>query len=198
MKIAPILRTVIKSQRICTRVDCDVVLKKTQKKFCSHICRNIVNSPGNRGGAPSKYQSEFATTKFEEYIALCKKGNEPTLIPTNSSYIVIHNAKLPSKEDYALFLEVSPETLRNWSEQHYDFAVVMDKLHSIQKIFLINHGLSGRYHSQMAKLLLGINHGMIERKEVETTHRLLGVIKHFYQRVDELEKEKYGTGRLSS
>lgn len=179
-------------QRVCTRLECGKALTATQKKFCSHSCRNIVLSPGNSGGAPEKYLPEYASSKMKEYLTFCEKGNEPTLIPTKSSYIVLPNAELPSLIGYAQYLKFSRQTLENWATRHSDFARALDMLKNIQRSFLINNGLSGRYNSGMARFLLGVNHGMIERKEVDNTHKLLGVVKYVYQRADELEREMYG------
>lgn len=178
--------------RVCTRLACGKTLTATQKKFCSHSCRNMVLSPGNSGGAPEKYQPEYATSKLEEYFAFCEKGNEPTLVPTESSYIVMHNAKMPSLKGYARYLKFPRQTLEHWAAQHPEFARALDLLKDVQEEFLINNGLSGRYNSTLAKLLLGVNHGMIERKEVDNTHKLIGVVKMIYNRADELERERYG------
>lgn len=183
------LTTLVK-QEVCTRQGCNNVLTPTQKKFCSHSCRNMVLSPGNSGGAPEKYQSEYATSKLEEYLAFCEKGNEPTLIPTQSSYIVIPNAKLPTLIGYARYLKFPRQTLEHWVAQHTEFARALDLLKDMQKEFLTNYGLSSRFNPTLAKLMLGVNHGMIERKEVDNRNKMLGVVKYVYQRADEIEREQ--------
>jgi len=153
----------------------------------------MVLSPGNAGGRPSDFKPEYATSKFEEYLALCTKGTEPVLIPTESSYIVRENANLPSVEGYAEFLGVSDDTVRSWTEQHQPFAYAMDRLRRVQRTYLINNGLSGRFNSTIAKLLLGVNHGMVERREIDrrNTHQFIGVVRHLYDRADEIERERY-------
>ncbi|HEY4499083.1 MAG TPA: terminase small subunit [Candidatus Paceibacterota bacterium] len=177
--------------RVCTRPDCGKALTATQKKYCSHSCRNTVLSPGNSGGAPGKYLPEYATSKLEEYLAFCEKGNEPTLIPTESSYIVMQNARMPSLIGYARFLDFPRQTLEHWVAQHSDFARGLDLLKDVQQEYLINNGLSGKYNAQLAKLMLGTNHGIVERKEVDSTHKLLGIVKHVYQEADRMERERY-------
>lgn len=136
-----------------------------------------------------QYKPEYATTMFEAYMAIVDKKNEPTLIPTESSYIVIHNAELPTQEDFADFLGFDDKTLRNWAGVFPDFAAIMDKIVRLQKKYLLNNGLAGRYNAQIAKLGLNVNHGMVEKSQVDNTHKLIGVVKHVYARADALEAE---------
>ena len=177
--------------RVCTRPECGKALTATQKKYCSHSCRNMVLSPGNSGGAPERYLPEYAALKLEEYLTFCEKGNEPTLIPTESSYIVMQNARMPSLIGYARYLGFPRQTLEHWVTQHPDFARALDLLKDVQQEFLVNNGLSGRYNATLAKLMLGVNHGIFERKEVDSTHKLLGIVKHVYQEADRMELERY-------
>lgn len=134
----------------------------------------------------SEYKPEYCTTALQLYLDLCEKGNEPTLIPTENSYILIHNAKIPSATGYALFLKVHPHTPENWAKSHPEFAEVLDTITAIQKEYLFNNGLAGRYNSTIAKLGLNVNHGMVERNIVDNTHKLIGVVKHVYEQADKL------------
>lgn len=177
----------------CTRPGCTNTLTPSQRKYCSHECRNIVMTGGIGGAeATEKYRPEFATTKLQEYLALCEKKNELSMVPTESSYLVIRNADMPSVERYAHFLGVHPSTPTKWSGRYLAFSKAMDLLKAVQRSFLINNGLAGRYDSSLTKLILGVNHGMIERKEVDNTHKLIGVVKMVYDRADEIRKERYG------
>lgn len=193
-RIHPVV--VYKEPRPCTREGCENKLNPGQKKFCSHTCRYLaLNANGNPGGiATNLYRPEYATTTFKEYLEVCEHKHDPTLIPTESSYIVIHNAKMPTLEDYATYLGFHHSTLQAWAGREPEFAHALDIMKDIQRSFLINNGLSGRYNSTIAKLLLGTNHGLIERREVDNTHKMIGVIKHLYGRADELEKKLYGGG----
>lgn len=184
--------------RVCARPDCGRTLTGSQKRFCSHSCRNTVLSPGNGGGAPEKYRPEYATSKFEEYLTACEKGNEPTLLPTESSYIVMQNAKMPSLIGYARFLGFPRQTLEHWAISRPEFARALDLLKDVQQEYLINHGLSGKYNAQIVKLLLGTNHGIVERKEVDSTHKMLGIVRHVYQKADEIEREARKNDLLES
>ena len=106
--------------KVCEREGCTNIIAPSKKKYCSAVCRNIgINANGNPGGlATDKYKPEYATTTLKEYLEWCEMKHEPTLIPTESSYIVIHNAKMPTLEDYAIFIGVHPATPKNWAERH--------------------------------------------------------------------------------
>lgn len=175
--------------RICLRPGCGKQLKNRQKAYCSHEHRALELSPGNKGGGVSKYKPEFSAATFKAYLDKIDKGNEPTLIPTESSYIVIHNAAVPTIDDYAEFLEVHPDSLVNWGRAYPDFARVLDRILRLQKQLILNNGLAGRYNSTIAKLALNVNHGMVEKSQVDNTHKLIGVVKHVYARADEMEKQ---------
>lgn len=189
------LPTPEKPVRLCVREGCGKALKPNARKYCSHYCRNLMM--GNKNGVPftTKYKPEFAGAIFEEYLQECERGHEPTLIPTESSYIVIHNAKMPSNEDYAEWLErnkhvdrLKLDTLSDWAAANEDFAHALMRIQRIQKSFLLNNGLAGRYNPAISKLALGVNHGMVEKKEIDQTHKMIGVVKHVYGRADELGK----------
>lgn len=178
-------------KRVCLRQDCNKELTQSQKKFCSHTCRNIINSPGNTGGPKEKYEPKYSTTIFDEYIAICEAGNEPNLIPTRGSFLVMQGARIPTLFDFAEHIKVDVSTLRNWASKHHEFARALDRLKRIQQTQLINNGLSGRYNPTITKLLLGVNHGMIEKSEVDSTHRMIGLVKLIYEGAGRIE----GQGR---
>lgn len=173
---------------VCQREGCGKVLSGNRKKFCSHQHRNEFLSGGENGGGEEIYKKEYATTRMQEYLDDCEKKNEPTLIPTANSFIIIHNARIPQAEEYADLLGVHPNTLANWAKRHNEFARALDRLMRVQKTWLINNGLAGRYTPQISKLILGSNHGIIEKKEVDTKHKFLGIVRHIYEGADELDQ----------
>lgn len=184
-----------KPARICTYEGCTKELAAGKKKFCGPLHRNLFLKSGkNGGGKPPTYpyKKEYAKEKFAEYLAKCEEGNEPNLVPTESSFIVINKAILPTKEHYAEFLEVSLDTLDYWITVHTDFAIAMERMSHIQRSFLINNGLAGRYNPLITKLMLGVNHGIVEKKQVDNTHKHIGIIKHLYEKADEIERKQYG------
>lgn len=175
--------------RICKREGCGKTLtNKKQVVFCNAECRDLHLAVQMQ--ATSKYDLRFANELFKEYLQQCKAGNEPTLIPTESSYIVIHNANPPSVHGYAEWLtdndhvNVHEDTLRVWGQAHQEFAFCLHRIERIQKEFLFNKGLAGRYNSTIAKLGLSSNHGMVERTAVDSTHKFIGIVKHVYGEAD--------------
>jgi len=147
-------------------------------------------------GHPTEYKPEFATTVFEQFIEWCDTKGEPTLIPTESSYLIIYNARVPTRELFCEYLYkqklvkkwMRSSGLAEWAVQHIEFAEVLDILNDIQKTRLINNGSANRYSPQIAKMMLSVNHGMHEKMEVDNTHKMIGILKHVYKRADELER----------
>lgn len=181
---------VVKITKTCTREGCVKALTPSQKRYCSQQCRNIVLKGGNGGGGKTTYRSEYSGKKFEEYLTQIEEENRPSMIPTKGGYIVLQNARIPTLEDYAEWLGIKDATFEHWAGQFAPFAITLDRLKRIQKTYLLNNGLSGRYNPQLSKLALGTNHGMVERKEIDNRHKLLGVVKHVYDLADQMEREE--------
>lgn len=183
---------------ICGRVECENPLRKRQKTFCSRECQYLAMREGEVNlGQPTKYKPEFAGEVFNKYIEYCEAKNQADMIPTSTSYLIIQNAHIPTLDDYAEFLAreghidyVATSTLVNWANTHVEFARAVARLNRIQKIWLLNNGLAGKYNPAVTKMQLNVNHGMVERKQVDNTHKMLGVVKHVYGRADEIEEER--------
>lgn len=179
-----------KPVRFCVREGCKNELAPSHRKYCSHVCRNLVLSGGNGGGERPEhpYKEEYAGKKMEEYLALCQEHNESSMVPTKTGYIIIHNARIPMLEDYAEWLGVKDNSFYTWEASHPEFAQALDRLIRLQKLYLVNNGLNGRYNPAIAKLSLNFNHGMVERSIIDNNHKLLGLVKHVYEEADKLEK----------
>lgn len=124
------------------------------------------------GGRPSKYNPIFIN-KVDEYIATT--GKEQT--------------ELPTKEGFALFIEVDDDTLDNWANEKIknkkgedtdrllrpQFFGALKKLMMKQKTQLINDGIYGgkEVNSTIVKLLLQNNHGMKERLDATSDNEKL-------------------------
>lgn len=171
---------------MCQRKDCGNQLVPRQGKYCSATCKHLAKVGGMPPVIP--YKPEYANKKLKEYFKECERKNEQTFLPVKSGYIVVNNAQVPSKEGYADFLDFDTERVfEYWSTIHPEFAAAMDRLMSRQRLWLINYGLAGRYNPVYGKLMLGVNHGMVERKEVDNTHKMIGVVKHIYEKADEVD-----------
>lgn len=180
-----------KPVKICIRPGCGRELTPRQKKYCGAICRSVDIKGGPMPQYP--YKPSYATKDLEAYLKKCKEENERTLLPVKAGYIVLNNAVPPTQDGYADFLDIdSPRPFEDWALKHPEFARAMERLMSRQKLALINYGLAGRYQPVYGKLLLGVGHGMIEKKEVDNKHSMFGLVKHIYGRADEIEKERYG------
>ncbi|MDP3988615.1 MAG: terminase small subunit [bacterium] len=155
-------------------------------------------SPGNCGGAPTKYKPIFAERKLKKYLKQCEEENKAKLIPTKTSYIRQKNASIPSQEGYAELLGVRTQTLRNWAERYPAFARALDRIRTRQYICLVNYGLSGYYKPWIAVLLLRVNHGMAKKKPEDERLKILHMVKRFYEGVDAAERELYPTPETQS
>lgn len=199
-------RKVAKAQtklvKVCELEGCTQTLKARQTRFCSHTHKNLGIKGGLIDTNRSAYKAAYAGKLFLDYIRYCVEDDQPTLVPTDSSYVVLPKARIPSREGFANFLSIPPEgytgagefvlvrTMDNWAIAHPEFAAVLDMLNQIQKEWLQNGGM--RYGPVVTKLMLGVNHGMIEKKEVNQSHRFLGLVKHVYNRAEQLDEPPNG------
>lgn len=187
--------------RMCQRQGCTKELTPQRKRWCCNVCKHIAISGGNGGGKVSTYKKEYATTLFREYIEEIKKANEPSMIPTGQNALTIReNCRLPSMKNYKLFIWekedriISLDAMQAWCGENEEFAKAMDFLHELQENFLTNNGLSGAYTQLISRLLLGANHGIVEKKEIDNKHKLVGVVKHFYEDAEKKKKELFPHG----
>ena len=99
------------------------------------------------GGRPTKYLPNVFL-KIEEYFKSC--GRE--------------NTQLPTIEGLADYLDVTSETIRQWSKEYLEFSLTIKKLADKQKEQLMNDGMYGgkEVNAAMAIFLLKVNHGMNE------------------------------------
>lgn len=104
-------------------------------------------------GRPTKYKPSYVG-EVDKYLATT--GKEQT--------------ELPTKQGFALWLDVDEDTLNNWADKHKDFFGALKKLMLRQATQLINDGIYGgkEVNPTIVKLLLQNNHGMKERKDVTT------------------------------
>jgi len=186
----------VKVSRVCKLPDCKN-LAYGPRIFCSVVCRNEGQSKKHRlinTGRPTLYRPEFATTVMDAYIEECYAVEE-RLVATESSFLVLKRAKMPSHEGFALFLNkehkvrIHTKALYDWSLAHEDFALALDILTMVQKQYVIDNSGAGLISPVATKLILSTNHGMVERSEVDNHHKYLGIVKHLYARADEMERE---------
>lgn len=105
-----------------------------------------------KAGQPTKYTPEMIS-KVDEYLSTC--GREQT--------------ELPTLEGFGIYLDVSTDSLTNWSKQYKEFFGSLKKILQYQKKQLINDGIYGgkEVNSTIVKLILQNNHDM--REKVDNT-----------------------------
>jgi len=107
-------------------------------------------------GRPSKYQDSFVD-EMDKYLATVGDGT----------------GKLPTRQGFALWLDVDEDTLNNWAKEHEEFFGALKKLMLLQGQQLINDGIYGgkEVNATIVKLLLQNNHGMKERVDNTTNDK---------------------------
>lgn len=108
------------------------------------------------GGRPTDYHPETIIPKTVEYLE------------------VVNQNELPSIEGLALFLDVSRDTLYEWSSKHPEFSDTIKKILMKQKKQLIDDGMYGgkEVNAAMAIFLLKANHGLKEDSGVQVNQQI--------------------------
>jgi hypothetical protein len=116
------------------------------------------------GGRPTKYKPEYID-KVDEYLAMCEdqyydyvKGDGPK----GNTYERRVSVKLPTREGFSQFIDVSLSTVKEWYDIP-EFSSALRKIDVEQHKRLIDGALSSDYNSTIAKLILSSNHGYKER-----------------------------------
>jgi hypothetical protein len=139
------------------------------------------------GTYKSKYQKEFAQTAFiDHFIAWCEQESIPRTVATTDefgnrtkNFVTIPRVILPSKERFARFIGVYPDSIDNWEKVYPEFKKAMLYLMSIQKDKCLELGSSGIGHQGIHKLVLMSNHGMAEKRETDNKHSF-GLLRNLY------------------
>lgn len=123
-----------------------------------------------------KYKKEYIN-EIDNYLKECHDEYEKVEKQSSESAILYERklkVNLPSIEGFSKYIGISRKTLYNWSDSYVEFENALDKISEAQKKVLIEKGLSGDYNSTIAKLVLSVNHNMIERKEIDVReHKIL-------------------------
>lgn len=89
-----------------------------------------------------------------------------------SQYVAVRTEmreELPTIEGLALELSINRETLYEWEKVDKSFSDIMSRLRQVQANKLIQNGLTNRYNSTIAKLILS-KHDYVEKTEQDTRH----------------------------
>jgi hypothetical protein len=119
---------------------------------------------------PSEYSEEIIV-KANEYLEKCvdiEDDYHQTRGEKSDSYKRIIRVKLPTIEGLAVYLNISRETVYDWSSKYPEFSDIVERLKATQAERLLNSGLSGDYNPIISKLILS-KHGYVEKKETDVT-----------------------------
>lgn len=180
----------VKTIRICKL--CLGVLEKEDKMFCSQRCSGLYQSKFNIfRKKPSKYKPEFANKKLQEYIEWVEEVNQQVFIENTKGQLTnLKQIEVPGKAGYALYIGITKPTMSAWMGLQPAFNEAMEALHAYQEIWLTNKVSEGLIEKGTANLLLGYNHGIIQKKETENKHfHMIGMVNSVYEEVERLEGE---------
>ena len=191
-------KKIIKVPIMCKREGCTNIIGGDKRSWCSNVCKNRAHMIAKGKGdvlavydwiGQVKYDKAYSTTKLQEYFELCERDDKNEILTTpKGGIVIIRNARPPLLEDYACFINFSVNTLNSWIRDIPEFAFAMDMLKQKQKAMLIRRGLSGQYATRITELQLMNNHGMHVKIDNENTHKFSGIMKHIYEKADQLEK----------
>ena len=133
----------------------------------------VMTTTNKKVGRPTKYSSKVQKDA-EAYLESCQDEYEEwhkTRGEKSDTYERYLKVDLPSVEGLALELKVHRDTLYEWASKHDEFSDTLERLNQLQKKILTNKALAGHYNPVIAKLMLTVNHDMIEKKEVDVTSK---------------------------
>jgi len=133
----------------------------------------MAKTPKKKVGRPTKYNDQ-TLEEVKVYFESCVDEYEEwhkTRGEKSDTYERVLDIKLPTYEGLALHLDVVVDTLLEWASVHPEFSVSLKKLKQLQKEVIVAKSLNGEYNPTIAKLMLSVNHDMIERKEIDHTSK---------------------------
>jgi hypothetical protein len=75
----------------------------------------------------------------------------------------------PSVEALVDYLNVSERSIYNWRDAHPEFMQTLERLKRKQKRILQNKSAKNEYNATISKLILSVNHGMVEKTATDLT-----------------------------
>lgn len=161
--------------------------------YCCYTCMMFDRARKQKeknGASETKYKKEYANERFFEYIRDCELSHNPAIAIEDKQMFAIKRTSFPSVEGYAYFLGTSKKQLRRWAEANTEFYATMVRLKEIQKVYLMNNGLSGVYNQNITKALLMNLHGMTDKSETKNLNtNLIGVVRDVYAMADQAQAQ---------
>lgn len=122
------------------------------------------------GGRPTKYHEGMPDLVYE-YVDSCVDEEDifhKTRGEKSDTYERNWNVNFPTKEALARHIGVALSTIQEWEKNHQKFSVALAYLMDKQRDQIIRGGMSGRYNSAIAKLVLAANHDMRDKSDITT------------------------------
>lgn len=180
----------VKTVRYCRR--CLDVLKPTQKAFCTQRCNTLYQAKFNIFfKRPSTYDEKYAgDDMLKEYLIWIEEMNQNVYIESARGVLGhLKQMEVPSVTGYCAYIGVHKRTGEDWRAQHTDFDNACLMINSYQEVWITNKVSEGLMERGTANLLLGHNHGIIQKKETENKHlHMVGFVEDVYAQVEAMEK----------
>jgi len=123
-------------------------------------------------GRPLKYKPEYCE-EIKEYFKsypLYKEETEERMSASGAIKDVVVKVPndFPMLEDFALRIDVCPETISDWQNKFPEFSKACKVAKGVQKQFITKHALSKNYSEGFSKFFAINNLGMVEKSELKT------------------------------
>lgn len=92
---------------------------------------------------------------------------------------------LPTVPGLSIYLDVARASIYEWRNQDSplakEFSDTLERINTVQQYMLVGKGLRGEYNTGIAKMLLNVNHGMVENQRIdEKSEQTVTVITRKY------------------
>jgi len=154
---------------------------KTHKKICYNVTtvwRTAHNTTigehimAGKKKQPAKPKKRIDWTLYVERDGVGRPSKYcPEIVDAAAAYLEQFEEEtdeVPSVVGLALHLEISSETLYNWSKDTNkpEFFGIVQRVLDLQHNILLKNGLNGQYNASIAKLML-TKHGYSDKQEVD-------------------------------
>jgi hypothetical protein len=122
------------------------------------------------GGRPEEYKEEYCQMLIDYFDTPKWYEREVTHQSKNGEYTTCEIEPNPMPQ-FSIFarkvLKVSKQTLLNWADKHQEFMDAYNTCKEIQKEFILENGMAGRYNPQFTKFVAINVTDMKDKTEVD-------------------------------